>query len=122
MSRWSDYRETRKVKFTFEEFGLDDLWVEVMPIATYGSHEMQRVAEFPEEEQHIEMFKLWIEDWNFPEEESDDILPIPREDEENRWMSIVPQEIQVNLITQIGAIEEERMNVPPLKERRSSQP
>lgn len=110
---WEKYRESRAIQVDLDEFGLDDYYVKVIPVATYGSHEIDRINELPQREQHIEMFKLWIVDWNLPGLDGESELPIPKDDEENTWLQVLPQEIQAYIVREVAAVEEERMNLPP---------
>jgi len=118
---WKKYRESRIVKITLEDFDMEELYIKAMPIAAYGSHEMDRIGELETSEQHVEMFKLWVEEWNIPDAEGEEVLPLPRDDEENTWQKVIPGEIQVYIMKEITKVEEERMNLPPQIEKRQLQ-
>lgn len=110
---WQDYRRSRAVTINFEGLGMPDMYVRFMPISTYGRSTLERVYSLSDEEQHIESFKLWVMEWNLPSEDGSEILPIPREDDENTWLDVIPAEVQAFLVREIAKVEKERLELPP---------
>jgi len=69
------WKKLAKVKrFTLEEFDMPEIWVEIIPMTAYP----QRVIEeYLEKETGI--FELCITQWNFADPDSNEILPLPRD-------------------------------------------
>lgn len=115
---WKEYLAQRCRKYTFEEIGLPEFYVKLRGLESFPHGESLKMAEemrnMSDEEAtraSHELLKKMIVEWNFTDPETDEPLPLPREDIEA--LLKLPNEIIIKINEWVG----ERMNpenvVPP---------
>jgi len=119
---WREYLESRRKRYTFEDLGCPDFWVELRPLLTFPYGEIKDLiaaaacplASEEDTEAAIEVAeKLLVNcivDWNLPDPETGAILPLPKQD-----MSVLkrsPGEFIFSM--QKWLIEEASTAVPPV--------
>lgn len=73
MKFWN--RIAKRQRHNLEEFGAEDLWVEIIPMTAYPQ---RTIEEYTQRDNGI--FELCITKWNFTDPETEKELPLPKDD------------------------------------------
>jgi hypothetical protein len=121
-NKWKKFLVNRRQKFTLEEFGLDEFWVEFVPITAYPRSVIKEISkdvalverpddeEISEEEQEqvFVIHKYCIVGWNLTDpdiEDEDRVMPLPKDD--ITVLDKLPTDILIWLSKRIGEVNEE---------------
>jgi len=108
---WKEYLAQRHVRYTFEEFGCPEFWVEMRGLESFSHGQSLELAEKLRnasdedtvEESH-KLLAMLIKDWNLTDPETGEPLPIPKEDRSS--LLKIPHEFVLKLDEWVA----ERMN------------
>jgi hypothetical protein len=122
MNVWQQYKLNRAVMIKLDEIGLPGLWIKAIPNSAFESATINSVDKNPnDEEKGNEYFKLWVIDWNLPDNnDPPGILPIPSKSD--AYLGIVPLEVTIFVAKKINEVDQERLAIPLANVNPSSPP
>ena len=78
-SPWKKLYNAKRKKLSLESFDMEEFYIEIIPIVSYPQRVFNQAVEDDPEGGNA-MFKLCIRDWNLTDPETDELLPLPKDD------------------------------------------
>ena len=119
---WKEYLAQRRKRYTFEELECPDFWIEMRGLESFSHGESIEIAarmqDLSDDDETLkashELLAKVITGWNLTDPETDEVLPLPREDISS--LLKLPNEFIIKMNEWVA----ERMNpeeaVPPKSE------
>jgi hypothetical protein len=118
---WIKFNSHLRKRISLEKFGLPEMWVEIAPLVAYPQRIITRMTnENPDDA--MPMYKLCITNWNLTDMETDEPLPLPKDntDKENTFMDILPPMIIAWIADEIRKYNDESLPPSLMRERTTS--